>query len=124
MLGQFERLSAFAQAAEHKRQTLSTAKHLRSTEPPKTETSDPVDTQPRSTLRRWTGQLLRLHLLGEIPQIHELPLFTLKRRAPEALALGRPILPKITGHLMKHQSITVSRDVRQKPVHAVEQKGF
>lgn len=31
---------------------------------------------------------------------------------------------KIIGHLMVHRSITVYRDVRQKPVHSVEQKGF
>lgn len=61
---------------------------------------------------------------GEIPQIDKLSLFSLKRQTLDTLALGRPIRLKIIGHLMVRRSITVYRDVRQKPVHSVEQKGF
>lgn len=61
---------------------------------------------------------------GEFPQIHALSLLSLKRQTTDALALGRPIILEIIGHLMVHQSITVCGDVRRRPVHSVEQKGF
>lgn len=71
---------------------------------------------------QWKGQLVSLLLSGELPHIGELFLFSLKRQTPDVLVW--PIILKIIGHLMWHQSITVCRDVRPKPVHSVEQKGF
>lgn len=123
MLGQFDSLSLCTQAAEHTVNSQHCQK-LNFHWSRQTEASFPVDTQPWSTLHQWKGQLVRLHLYGEFPRIHKLSLFSLKRQTPDALALGRPIILKIIGHLMVHQSITVCRDVRQKPVHSVEQKGF
>lgn len=61
---------------------------------------------------------------GEVPQICKLSVFSLKRQTPDVLALGWPIRPKIIGHLMVRQSNTVCRNVRRKPAHSVEHKGF
>ncbi len=122
-LDQFDFLSPCTQAAEHAVNSQHCqARNFHSTR--QTAAGFPVDTQPWSTLHQRKGPLVRLRVSGEFPQIHELSSSSLKRQTPDALALGRPIILKIIGHLMVHQSITVCRDVRQKPVHSVEQKGF
>lgn len=65
-----------------------------------------------------------LACLWGIPTDSQALLFSLRRQTPDALALCWPISLKIIGHLMVRQSITVCWDVRQMPVHGVEQRGF
>lgn len=61
---------------------------------------------------------------GEVPQICKLSVFSLKRQTPDVLALGRPIRPKIIGHLMVRQSNTVCRNVRRSLLTVWNTKDF
>lgn len=122
-LYQYDFLSPYTQAAE----PIVNSRHCQALYFHRTRLPGGHTAMTDSTSHRylqWKGQLTRLHVSGDFPQIDELSLLSLKGQTPDALALSRPMRVRIIGHLMVHQSITVCRDVRQKPVHSVEQKGF